>query len=84
MYSIELITIRSKPTDFKICKQCRGINWHENEKCLQCVPMMMKSISTEFNEDGTGVVEYLKSEYDFYQEEEGMSKEEADRVITDL
>ena len=83
MYNIELLTVISKPTDFKICKQCKGLNWYENEECLHCNDRGMET-SSDFNETKEAVNEYLKSEYEFYQEEEGMSESEVDRILVDV
>lgn len=32
----ELIRIYGKPTDFKVCKKCKAINWYENDECHNC------------------------------------------------
>lgn len=45
--------IRGKPTDFKICKECKAINWYENEYCHQC-------FKTDFEEDYSLVEKHIK------------------------
>ena len=31
---VQLIDIYSKPSDFKVCKACKRLNWYENETCI--------------------------------------------------
>lgn len=51
--------IREKIYDFKVCEKCGSLNWHENEKCINC-----DSIS--FRETDNIDLEYLNEEINEY------------------
>lgn len=52
--------IAGKTTDYKKCKECNAINWHENEVCHNCGNNTLKDMTEkeglrllkEFENDG--------------------------------
>lgn len=75
----QLIQIHSKPSDYKVCKKCKTINWYENDICsnLECV-------CESFDESQEKVEEAIKKEYWFWMEEEKYTEEKADSVFYDV
>ena len=80
MIEIELMTAVGKPSDLKVCKQCMQLNWYENEDChnIDCFA------EGEFDENADAVNKKIKSEYDFYMKEEGMTEEEVDHILIEV
>jgi len=58
----ELSSISGNPNDYKICKNCGVLNFHENESCINCN-------STKFKQTGEGVQKYVKEDYEFFKQE---------------
>ena len=50
--------ILGKPADFKVCKECRTINWYENDECVNC-------FSQEFIDFSASRQRLLKAEMDY-------------------
>jgi hypothetical protein len=75
-----LIKIVQKPTDYKVCNQCKQINWYENECCknMEC------AVHNDYDETADAVQDWIKDEYGFYMEEEFMSEEEVDNILVDI
>lgn len=73
---VQLIQIFSKPSDFKVCKKCKNINWYENETCFN-----LECTSGSFDEREEVVERTVEKEYWFWQEEEGYTEEQADNVF---
>jgi hypothetical protein len=73
MYEFTTDYLLAKPTDFKMCVECKRPNWYENEYCthLDCT-------STKFRKNG--VIGYIKRDYKFYRNE-GYSEEEIDNIL---
>ena len=53
--------IKSRPDDFKVCKDCLAINWYGNKDCLECG-------SESFDESREKVMELIESKMDAWQE----------------
>lgn len=79
MYTINMITIVSKPTDLKICKKCNRPNWYENETCTH-----IDCDSNSFHSDGEGVQKWVDEEYVFYDTECGYDEWETDNVEVEV
>lgn len=58
---------------FKVCKNCKCINYHLNNECFNCD-------SETFYFDDEAVLNELDSEYEFF-EKQGLVEEEIDRII---
>ena len=51
--------ILAKPTDYKVCKNCRALNWYENKICRACeearfsveTKTYMKNLERDFYDD---------------------------------
>lgn len=84
MYTITLITAKSKPTDLKICSKCNSLNWHENEECAICASLCIEPVSKSFKTPGEGVLEAIEEDYTFYMTEEGMSEAEANQALISI
>ena len=79
MIEMELQTAVGKPSDLKVCHECKWLNWYENEECRN-----VDCTCTEFHEDQQNVNLAIQAEYDFYMIEEGMSEEEVDHILIEL
>lgn len=73
---ITLDQIFMKPSDFKICKSCKKINWYENKLC-SCG-------AKKFNNSETAVQKAYQSELDFWIKEEGCTEQEADNIYYEV
>lgn len=73
----QLSTIFGKPSDYKVCQECKHLNWYENDTCCRCD-------STGFDADEDIVNTRIDSEYDFWITEELCSEEEADNIIIEV
>ena len=56
--------IYNKKNDYKVCKECHGINWHENDQCIHCVVIVP---SSSFYRIGRKVKKIVKGEILYYQ-----------------
>ena len=79
MYDIQMIIIETKPSDFKVCKKCKCLNWYENEDCVRT-----DCDGTEFDESEEAVNRWVKEEYEFWQEEEGYTEEEVESLYVEV
>lgn len=73
---VKLDQLYFKPSDFKICKSCKKINWYERTTC-SCG-------KKAFDESEEAVFEAYKKELDFWTNEEGLSEEEADDMYYEV
>ncbi len=80
----QLMQIQAKPSDYKVCINCKKINWHENENCIECE-------SNGFNEEKSYVLESLNDEYIFYTKEFNnfenglpLTEREADYILIEI
>jgi hypothetical protein len=78
VYEFELISVESKPSDFKICKKCKRLNWYENE---ECVNFDCDATEEDFDESHEAVEKWIEDEYAFYMDEEGMTEEQVDHIL---
>lgn len=80
MIEIELMDAIGKPSDLKICCQCKRLNWYENEDCHNpdCYA------EGEFDESQDAVLKYIEGEYAFYMKEECMAEEEVDHILIEV
>ena len=78
MYEFELISVVSKPSDFKICKKCQRLNWYENEECSN---PCCNSTESDFDESHEAIEKWVEDEYAFYMDEEGMTEEQVDHIL---
>lgn len=76
---VQLIDIYSKPSDFKICRACKRLNWYENETCINT-----DCTSNLFDDSEGEVEEAFSNEWLYWQDEEGYSEKEADRVFLEV
>lgn len=81
MYEFSLAQVYGKPSDFKICNNCKNLNWYDNEECvnLDCIIFTPKKEGFDISEKA--VIKFLKEEYDFYMNEEGYSESETDNIL---
>lgn len=55
--------IAGKVNDYKICRECKTINWYENEECIGCGKKKFRNMTErdgerllkEYDEDGLDV-----------------------------
>ena len=73
---VKLDQLYFKPSDFKICKTCKKVNWYERTTC-SCG-------EKGFDESEDAVLEAYQKELDFWTEEEGLSEEEADNIYYEV
>lgn len=59
-----------------MAKECGSLNWYENESCINS-----DCSSSTFNEDKNAVYEKYAQEWIFWQDDEGYTEKEADRVF---
>jgi len=86
-----------KPSDYKVCRECRALNWYENEEC-RCCGAKQYSVTEEeaekigvedwdkydtgnFDKSEEAVREWCIIEYEYWIKEEGYTEEEADNVL---
>lgn len=69
--------ITGKPTDYKICKECKKLNWYENEECIDCG-------KKDFIEDEQEVLKWSNEEYQFYMKDEGYNEADADDILVEI
>jgi len=72
-----LSQIQQKPTDYKICKNCKSINWYENQECIGCM-------GREFSTNIESTVTVIEQEYSFYIKDMNISEEEADSIYKEV
>ena len=70
--------ILGKLNDYKICKECKAINWYENDECRNCPQSM------EFFEDEKIILKWCKDEYKFYMKTEKYTESETDDILVDI
>ena len=76
MYSATYEKIYGKPTDYKLCNDCKAFNYYDNDECCRCG-------CREFKEREEDVITMIESEYDFYMNEEGYTEDEVDLIEID-
>ena len=79
MIEMDLMGAEMKPSDLKVCVECRNLNWYSNEECVnadcECVTF----------DSGVDVVRArIREDYTFYMEEEGMTEEEVDDILIEV
>jgi len=91
----ELIRIFQKPSDYKVCRECRAINWYENEECQCCGAKQYLIDDSDadnvedwddydtgnFDDSEEAVRKWCEIEYEYWIKEEGYTEEEADNVF---
>lgn len=77
MMEATLEKILGKPSDFKLCKSCKAINWYENEECRECH-------KKRFNWNVKLIEKWVDYEFKFWIETEGYSENEADNILYDI
>jgi hypothetical protein len=68
-----LYQIGAKPNDYIICKECKHINWYENEKCIDCGQTLHKC-------KDYSVEEWVEDEYEYWIDD-GWTERDADDVL---
>lgn len=73
---VKLDQLYFKPSDFKICKTCKKVNWYERTAC-SCG-------GKNFDKSEDAVFKAYQKELNFWIEEEELSEEEADNIYYEV
>ena len=65
-----------KSSDYIECNNCGRINWHENDRCLDC----NLSITNPDTMTDKHMDKFIKEEYNFYVNGEGYTEKEFWRI----
>lgn len=63
--------------DYKVCKECKTINWYENTNCFNCG-------SKHYNKREQAVLKAIQKEFDFYVNECGFTDMGADNTLIEV
>jgi ribosomal protein L40E len=66
--------IINNPENYKICKKCGALNWHNNKQCWQCK-------NKRFNKNKEEILKLAYENYHFVTEKEEYIEEEAQYVF---
>jgi len=72
-----LDNIVMKPSDFKVCKKCGRLNWYESGCCFDCG-------NEKFNNSKKAVLSWAVNEYEYWQEIEDYTEQEADAILIEV
>ncbi len=75
-----LIYIAEEPHDYKVCKTCDCINWHENEVCTDTYGDECKS--KDFDNTLENVVDKVEELIKDYEQD--YSRKEAENILTQV
>ena len=76
---VQLSDIFQKPSDFKVCKACKRLNWYENEACIN-----IDCNSHKFDSSESSVLNMYTKETDYWICVEDYGEKEADRVFLEV